>query len=125
MESPKPQFQMTGIPKSQNPHCTGTKFGPKSIPLLAQIHKKATLCVKTDIQKWYTAMNYGAQRQKCGNLVQNLTFPPLSGTTSGRTTPSMLSGTHLLLKTLPLVAHCLKTLPSVALKSAKKGPTPS
>ncbi len=36
-----------------------------------------------------------------------------------------LSGTHLLLKTLPLVAHCLKTLPSVALKSVKKGPTPS
>ena len=33
-----------------------------------------------------------------------------------------LSGTHLVFKTLPLVAHCLKALPSVALKLAKMVP---
>ncbi len=33
-----------------------------------------------------------------------------------------LSGTNLVFKTLPLLAHCLKTLPSVALKLAKMVP---
>ncbi len=33
-----------------------------------------------------------------------------------------LSGTHLVFKTLPLVAHCLKTLPVVALRLAKMAP---
>ncbi len=36
-----------------------------------------------------------------------------------------LSGTYLVFKTLPLVAHCLKSLPSVALKFAKTEPSPS
>ncbi len=36
-----------------------------------------------------------------------------------------LSGTHLVFKTLPLVAHCLKTLYFVALKLAKMVPSPS
>ncbi len=39
--------------------------------------------------------------------------PTLSGT---------LSGTHLVFKTLPLMAHCLKALPSVALKLTKMAP---
>ncbi len=36
-----------------------------------------------------------------------------------------LSDTHLMFKTLPLVAHCLKTLPFVALKLDKMVPLPS
>ncbi len=53
------------------------------------------------------------------NLVQFFTFyTPWHKNWKNHT----LSGTHLVFKTLPLLAHCLKTLPSVALKFAKMVP---
>ncbi len=47
---------------------TGTKFGPKSIPLLAQIHKKGTLCGTIGVKKWFIGTIIGVYHQKFGQL---------------------------------------------------------
>ena len=44
----------------RNPTLTGTKFGPKTIPLLAQIHKKGTLCGTAIVEKWLNGTIVGA-----------------------------------------------------------------
>ena len=95
----------------QDPTLSGTKFGLKSILLLAQIHKKKV--------------------PKCGLLVQFFAENPanlvhffyiLHSPWHKNWRNHTLSGTHLMFKTLPLLAHCLKTLPSLALKLAKMVP---
>ena len=55
---------------------TGTKFGPESIPLLAQIYKKSTLCGNkcSELACW----------QQLDNLVRFLTFCTLPRTTTGK-----------------------------------------
>ncbi len=63
------------------------------------------------------------QLQKSGQLSAN--FDILYSLWHNPYKNHTLSGTYLMLKTLPLVAHCFKTLHSVALKSVKKGSKPS
>ena len=66
----------------QDPTLSGTKFGLKSIPLLAQIHKKVP---KSGLLVQLLARS--AENQ--ANLVQFFTFYTLPGTKTGKTIPSL------------------------------------
>ncbi len=85
-----------------NPNLTGTTFWPKSIPLLAQIHKKGTICGTTIVEKWLIATTVGAQRQKFGQfcVIFYISHSPWHNIWKNHT----LSGTHLVFIALPLVA---------------------
>ena len=66
---------------------TDTKFGPKSIPLLAKIHKKCTLCGTTIVKKWLIGTNVDRSAKNPANFAQFLTFCTLHSTTTGKTIP--------------------------------------
>ena len=90
-----------------NPILTGTRFGPKSIPLLARLHKKGTLYGTTVV-----CIIVGAYRRKFGQFSE--IFDILHSPWHNHWKNHTLSGTHLVFKILPLVA----------LKLAKMVPLP-
>ena len=57
----------------RNPTLTGTKVGPKAIPLLVQIHKKGypeycEYCGTTIVKKWLIGIIVGAYHRKFGQF---------------------------------------------------------
>ncbi len=90
-------------------------LGPNPYPYWHISTKKGTLCGTIGVQKWFAGI--------LANLVQF--FYVLHSSWHNQCKNNTLSGTHLVFKTLPLVAHCLKTLYFVALKLAKMVPSPS
>ncbi len=87
----------------RNPTLTATKFWPKYIHLLAQIHKKGTLCGTTVVEKWFIGTIAGAQRRKFGQLcaIFDILHSPWHNHWKNHT----LSGTHQVFKTLPYLAY--------------------
>ncbi len=98
-------------------------LGPNPYPYQHKSTKKGTLCGTTIVENWLISTDVGAQRRKFGQFcaILDILHSPWHNYCKNHT----LSGTHLMFKTLPLVAHCLKTLPSVALQLAKMAPQPS
>ncbi len=91
-------------------------LGPNLYPYWHNCIKKATLCGPTIVEKWLISTIVG---QFCTMFA--ILHLPWYNHWKNHT----LSGTHLEFKTLPLEAHCLRTLPFVALKLAKMAPYPS
>ncbi len=73
---------------------TGTKFGPKFIPLLAENHKKGTSVAQLFLKCGILVQLLVRSAENLANLMQILAFRTVKNHT--------LSGTHLVFKTQPL-----------------------
>ncbi len=94
-------------------------LGPNPYPYWHISTKKGTLCGTIGVQKWFVCTIIG----HFGAIFDIPCI--LHSSWHNQCKNHTLSGTHLVLKTLPLVAHCSKILPSVALKLVKMVPSPS
>ena len=115
----------------ETPTLSGTKFAkpyPYWHKIWAQIHtltgtnpqKRVPFVAQLLLKSGYLVQLLARSAENSANFAQFLTFYTLPGTTTGKTIPFLA---HIWCsKTLPLVAHCLKTLPFVALRLAKMAP---